>query len=245
MYAWILVAPMTASLWLAYEQSNWMGKAIVLLQFVLSIVVWCLMIGKAQEQSVMTAVARHFRKVFDNTRETLDIYFQRRKSDNPMAVLYEQTCEKLVRLLDPETRADILSRRETSTPRPLNGRELALVKGTAEQVLSEQLIRIDRGMNMLATGATVSPLIGLLGTVWGVLDAFQAMHVKGSALLSDVAPGISSALLTTVIGLLVAIPSSVGYNILQGRARRLSIEMDGFVDELLGRISCEYQGRES
>ena len=64
-------------------------------------------------------------------------------------------------------------------------------------------------------------------------------------MLAEVAPGISSAMLTTVVGLLVAIPSTIGYNALLGRVRVLSIELDGFTDELLGRISCEYQGRDA
>ena len=67
-----------------------------------------------------------------------------------------------------------------------------------------QLIAVDSHMWLLAIGSSLTPLIGLLGTVWGILDAFQAMGAKGSALLSDVAPGLSSALLTTVVGLVVA-----------------------------------------
>ena len=63
-------------------------------------------------------------------------------------------------------------------------------------------------------------------------------------MLADVAPGISSAMLTTVVGLLVAIPSGIGYNTLLGHIRNLSIELDGFTDELLGRLACEYQGRD-
>lgn len=242
----VMLAPSIpmAGLWLAYDQSNLMGQAIVLGQLVISVVVWSVMIGKRQELSTLATVARRFRQVFDASPDVLDIFFQRRKSDNPMMVVYEKTSEKLVKLFDPEARAELLNRRDTGRRRTLTTRDLALVKGAAEQQLSEQIIRIERGMNMLATGATATPLIGLLGTVWGVLDAFQAMNDKGSALLSDVAPGISSALLTTVIGLLVAIPSTVGYNFLQGRVRRLTIELDGFVDEMLGRIACEYQGRE-
>ena len=234
-----------ASLWTAYIQSNLVGQAIVLIQIVMSVVVWSIMVGKWQELRGMHLIARRFRKVFDNAHEALEIFFQQRRSDNPMALVYQSACEKLVKSLNPETRDAVLGRREGIAGRTLTARDLSLVKGVTEQALAEQLVRIERGMNMLATGATAAPLIGLLGTVWGLLDAFQAMSGKGSAMLTDVAPGISSAMLTTVVGLLVAIPSSIGYNALLGRVRGLSIELDGFTDELLGRLSCEFQGRDS
>jgi biopolymer transport protein TolQ len=233
------------SLWAAYSQSSLMGQAIVLVQIVMSIVVWSIMVGKWQELRAMANIARKFRKAFDNTREVLEFFFAQRKSDNPMAMVYQSACDKLVRGFSPDTRSDVLGRREGGAERAVTARELTLVKGATEQSLAEQLVRIEHGMNMLATGSTAAPLIGLLGTVWGLLDSFQAMSGKGSAMLTDVAPGISSAMLTTVVGLLVAIPSSIGYNALLGRVRNLSIELDGFTDELLGRISCEFQGRDS
>ncbi len=234
-----------ASLWTAYVQSTLMGQVIVLLQIVMSVIVWSIMVGKWQELRSMHLIARRFRKVFDNTRESLEIFLQQRRSENPMALVYQSACEKLARTLSPEARDAVLGRREGLGGRTLTARELSLVKGATEQSLAEQLVRIERGMNLLATGSTAAPLIGLLGTVWGLLDAFQAMSGKGSAMLTDVAPGISSAMLTTVVGLLVAIPSSIGYNALLGRVRGLSIELDGFTDELLGRLSCEFQGRDS
>ncbi len=234
-----------ASLWQAYAQSGSMGRTIVAIQIVMSIMVWSVMVGKRQELSAMATVARRFRKIFDECQEVLEIHFQQRRSDNPMALVYQAACDKLVRLFTPERRADLLGRSDGGAAHALTARELALARGVTEQTLAEQLVRIERGMNMLATGATAAPLLGLLGTVWGLLDAFQKMGSSGSAMLIEVAPGISAAMLTTVVGLLVAIPSGIGYNALLGRVRSLSIELDGFTDELLARISCEFQGRDS
>lgn len=233
-----------ASLWQGYQQSNWMGRSIVLLQVAGSVVVWCVMIGKGQELRATEFLTLRFRQVFDAAQGVLDIYFQRGKNANPLEAIYTRICDRLVKLFDPDARLALPTRRDTGTGRPLLARELELVRGTAEQVLAEQSMRLERGMSMLATATTAAPLVGLLGTVWGVLDAFQSMSNKGSALLTDVAPGISSAMVTTVVGLLVAIPSAIGYNILHSRIRRLHIEMEGFVDELLGRLACEFQGRE-
>ena len=88
-------------------------------------------------------------------------------------------------------------------------------------------------MGLLATAVTGAPFLGLLGTVWGVMDAFKAMAVTGSVMLSEVAPGISGALLTTVVGLLVALPSLIGYNLLSSEIRRMSVAMENFSDELV------------
>jgi biopolymer transport protein ExbB/TolQ len=86
-------------------------------------------------------------------------------------------------------------------------------------------------------------MLGLLGTVWGVLDAFDAMGAAGSANLATIAPSISSALVTTVVGLLIAIPGVIAYNYINEIIRDLTNDMEGFADEIIGRIACEFQGR--
>lgn len=236
----------SANLWAAYIQSNAMGRSIVLLQLVMSVVVWSIMVGKWLELRSMGDIARRFRRIFDGTHDSLEIFFQQRRSDNPMSVIYQAACGKLVKGLEHGEHAGASGAPLAGgTGKALTAREMTLVKGATEQALAEQVVRVEHGMNMLATASTAAPLIGLLGTVWGLLDAFSAMSGKGSAMLGEVAPGISSAMLTTVVGLLVAIPSGIGYNVLLGRVRNLSIELDGFTDELLGRLSCEYQGRDA
>jgi biopolymer transport protein TolQ len=85
----------------------------------------------------------------------------------------------------------------------------------------------------LATTASITPFIGLFGTVWGIMDAFQGIGLTGSASLAAVAPGISEALVTTAAGLAAAIPAVVGYNLLLARARRLGARIDRFVPQFL------------
>ncbi len=78
--------------------------------------------------------------------------------------------------------------------------------------ISEEVAKLERNMNWLATIATVSPFVGLFGTVWGIIDAFQGLGLAGSASLRAVAPGISEALVATAMGLAAAIPAAIGYN---------------------------------
>ena len=225
-----------AGLWQAYANSNMMGKIIVIVQMVLSIIVWSVMLGKYVELRGIDNMARYFRKLFTKSPMLLDLYFQRKRANNPLVMIYHMACEKLVSLLSPGAVA-------TSTGiegRRLSAGKIEIVKGVAEEALSDRLIVVDSQMWLLAIGSSLAPLIGLLGTVWGILDAFQSMGAKGSALLSDVAPGLSSALLTTVVGLCVAIPSAAGYNFLLEKTRRIGTYLDGFTDEFLGRLKDEF-----
>ena len=233
-----------ASLWQAFWVSNLMGQSIVIIQLIGSILVWTIMVGKGRELRAMEAGSRRFLQAFTAGSGVIDLYIdQRRQYDQtPLDLIYRRTSERLVKLFDRETRSALIGRSAAAENAALTAKEIELVCGTAEHALAEQVVRAERGMNSLATATTAAPLVGLLGTVWGVLDAFQVMGVKGSVQLSEIAPALSAAMLTTVVGLLVAIPSGIGYNILQGIVRRSVIEMEGFVDELTGRIACEFQG---
>lgn len=99
--------------------------------------------------------------------------------------------------------------------------------------VSEELARLERNMSWLATTATVTPFIGLFGTVLGIIDAFQGLGVAGSASLRAVAPGISEALIATAAGLAAAIPAAIAYNQFNHSIRELGARMDDFLLEFL------------
>jgi biopolymer transport protein TolQ len=110
--------------------------------------------------------------------------------------------------------------------------KLALER-TLQLGISEEIARLERSMNWLATTATVSPFIGLLGTVWGIISAFGAMSQAGSASLRAVAPGISEALIATAFGLAAAIPAAVFYNYFGTGIREFGARMEDFSLEFL------------
>jgi len=99
--------------------------------------------------------------------------------------------------------------------------------------ISEELTKLERNMNWLATVAAVSPFIGLFGTVLGIIDAFTALGAAGSASLRAVAPGISEALIATALGLAAAIPAAVFYNHFSHTIREIAARMDDFSLEFL------------
>ncbi len=233
-----------ASLFSGFMASNLMGKAIVLVQVACSIVAAAIIIGKNQELNSVMRSSKRFLREFLAGRDVLDYYLLRKKGAlTTLELIYDRTCERMVKLLDPDMRRSVIGRQSGAENAALSVREIELVRSTCEHTVQEEEIRIESGMGLLATIVTASPMLGLLGTVWGVLDAFADMGTKGTVLLSVIAPAISSALVTTVAGLLVAIPSAIFYNNLALRVRQLTTDMDGFADELLGRIACEFQGR--
>jgi len=97
--------------------------------------------------------------------------------------------------------------------------------------ISEEVTKLEINMNWLATIASVSPFIGLFGTVWGIIDAFQGLGNAGSASLRAVAPGISEALVTTAVGLFAAIPAAIFYNLFGGRIKEIGTRMEDFAIE--------------
>jgi biopolymer transport protein TolQ len=97
--------------------------------------------------------------------------------------------------------------------------------------ISEEVTKLEMNMSWLATVASVSPFIGLFGTVWGIIDAFEGLGNAGSASLRAVAPGISEALVTTAVGLAAAIPAAIFYNVFGTRIKELGTRMEDFAIE--------------
>lgn len=102
-----------------------------------------------------------------------------------------------------------------------------------QRAQSVEINKLERSLNFLATTAGASPFIGLFGTVWGVITAFQSIGAQGSTSLATVAPGIAEALIVTAAGLFAAIPALIGYNFLLNKIKVLASEMDDFSLEFI------------
>lgn len=107
--------------------------------------------------------------------------------------------------------------------------------------MSEEVAKLERNMNWLATVATVSPFIGLFGTVFGIISAFQALGVAGSASLRAVAPGIAEALVATAMGLAAAIPAAIFYNYFGHVIREFGARMEDFSLEFMNLTERSYE----
>jgi len=224
--------------------SNLMGQGIVVVQLLASVVMVAAILGKWKELGFLSMATRRFLRDFSMCHDVLEYYLQRRPSAmTGLEGIYKETCERLLKLLTPDARSLLVGHQSGEAAAALTGREIELVRGTCEHILDEEEIRIDHGMGVISSVVAIAPMLGLLGTVWGVLDAFAEMGTAGSANLATIAPSISAALVTTVVGLLIAIPGVIAHTRLTSLSRSITADMEGFADELMGRIACEFQGR--
>jgi biopolymer transport protein TolQ len=116
------------------------------------------------------------------------------------------------------------------------------IERTLQLGISEEVTKLEMNMSWLATVASVSPFIGLFGTVWGIIDAFEGLGNAGSASLRAVAPGISEALITTAIGLGAAIPAAIFYNIFGSRIKEMGTRMEDFAIEFQNLAERDFGG---
>lgn len=238
------VAPPLASMMFAMRNSDLQGQVIVYILLLGSVVTWSLMWVKGHELRASRRASARFIEAYRRERNNpVAVFLRRQKFEgSPLYTVYMASCGEIgtaleARGVDPQ---DLFMGGVGSSQRALDAKSLSAIRGMAERTMSDQVTLLERSMGMLATATTVAPLLGLLGTVWGVLDSFSGMVLGGAAMLSKVAPGISGALLTTVAGLLVAIPSSVGYNLLMSNIRQLVVSMENFSEEFLADLDRHY-----
>ena len=232
-----------AGIGFALQQSNLSGKAIVVVLFVGSIFVWTIMVTKIREIHQARVTSRRFLASYRKEAHPAALFLKRQRYEaSPLYVVYDRACLALGKVLEARgaDEGDLFMGAMGSDHPSLSEVQLAAVRNVAERVMADQALLLENSMGLLATATTTAPFLGLLGTVWGVMDSFGGMAITGSAQLSAVAPGISGALLTTVVGLLVALPSAIGYNMLSDRIRRITVEMDNFVQELVSELQQHY-----
>ena len=141
-----------------------------------------------------------------------------------------------------ETESELARQRSNSQVNPRGSsssgpEEIVRVRSALNRAAGTEISKMESYLTFLATTGSVTPFIGLLGTVWGVMDAFLSMGLRGSATLAVVAPGIAEALIATVAGLATAIPAVVAYNYFLGKVRGSENELTKFISEFCDRLS--------
>ena len=180
--------------------SGTLAKAILVLLLVLSVVSWTIMVEKIRYFKRSAKQSASFKKVFE--KDLSQSSLADKASGYPDS---------------PEATMVLMVKREID-----NGelREMEHLDGFLDSAMDAIVAEWESYLIFLSTTATVSPFLGLLGTVWGIMSAFLSMGVRGSANLYVVAPGIADALITTVFGLGAAIPAVIGYNYIVRVIRR-------------------------
>lgn len=208
-------------------------EAIVILICLLffSLFAWSTMIFKGLQMNRAKKLNLFFETEFRAQPQVMGIYDRKLQVEGcPLFTVYDLGCQELdARLKSPEGRKTKISLKA-----------MEHIKRTIENEVARQSIKLESGLILLAIAVSGAPFLGLLGTVWGVMDTFAMVGQKHSADLQTMAPGVSAALITTVAGLLVAIPSMFGYNGLVHNLRVRTVEMDNFAQEMVSKIETEY-----
>ncbi len=225
----------------AFENSTLPGKTIILLLFVASIFSWTVMVTKWRVIRHAQRRRDEFLDLFRTDRQPLRIYTDRMRFDGaPVFAVYKAGCKELTFQLLGSAEVDETFRARLDSAAKVSPAQMRVVTTAMERAVGETALRIESQMIVLATAVSGAPFLGLLGTVWGVMETFAGVAASGSANLAAMAPGVSAALITTVTGLLVAIPAMFGYNYLVTTIRAMIVELDNFAAELASEFEHKY-----
>ncbi len=135
-------------------------------------------------------------------------------------------------------RREVLSDADSEVSLEMRG--LDNVERALNRACDSETTKLESSLGFLATTGSSCPFIGLFGTVWGIMNAFKGIGVKGSATLAVVAPGISEALIATAAGLAAAIPAVIFYNYYTNQVKTMTVETDSFSSEFLNIVERYY-----
>ncbi|WP_165174454.1 MotA/TolQ/ExbB proton channel family protein [Desulfovibrio sp. ZJ369] len=206
-------------------QASLVAKAVLTLLLVMSVASWGMMIQKyialnAANRKALSGT-EHFEKA-SNLREAVQSL-----GSDPASPLYYIAHQGVLEF----NRSKELG----------NSSEVVVdnVRRSLRQGVASELSRLQRSLSLLATTANTAPFIGLFGTVWGIMSSFHSIGLLKSASLATVAPGISEALIATAVGLAVAVPATVGFNVFMGKLSQVDTLLVNFAGVFLNRVQRE------
>ena len=215
-----------------FFRADWVVKAVMGILVIASVWSWAVIIDKSLTFSRIKAKSRKFEDQFWSGKPLDELYRKMRdKQDHPMARVFSAAMEEWGQAKS-------------------TGRTDALVIGARERIdkilsvaVSRELEKAESNLGVLATVGSAAPFVGLLGTVWGIMNAFQAIAITKDTNLAVVAPGIAEALFATALGLLAAIPAVVGYNRYSSALNSFSVRLESFASEFSAILSRQLDER--
>ncbi|MBC7385466.1 MAG: protein TolQ [Cryobacterium sp.] len=201
-----------------------MGKLIMLLLLAVSIYCWAIIFAKWRTMKVANAANARFLQFFWQSKSMDDIFLNvDQYAQSPIAAVFRSGMKELRKLpgtLDPATAT----------------LEVENVSRSLSRASNDEVALLEKNVTWLATTASSAPFIGLFGTVWGIMTAFQRIGASGAANLAVVAPGISEALIATAAGIGAAIPAAIFYNFFLNQIKRVALDIDGFNQDFLNIV---------
>lgn len=243
------------NIWLMIQISDVATKVILAILLLFSVVSWAIILRKMRAFRRIKRQRQQFFHVFERRESLADAYQATiALPDNPFSEVFKAGVRELRHLTQaPVERpagqglTDFDDRGTATATVPKVGAisllEKELIAMALEREAARQTEDLERQLPFLATTGSVSPFFGLLGTVWGIMDAFVNLGVRGAGNINIVAPGVAAALVATAAGLAVAIPAVIGYNYFLSEVKVLADDMRNFSTELINVIVRDYRLR--
>ena len=209
-------------------------KAVIILLLLASIWCWAIIFDKLTGLRRLNARSTEFEQAFWSGNSLDDLYERiSNQPRDPMSAVFVSAMREWRRTSardsgGPESRVGIGDR----------------IDRVMQITLDREMDRTEKNMTFLATTGSTAPFIGLFGTVWGIMNSFQAIAISKNTSLAVVAPGIAEALFATALGLLAAIPAVVAFNKLSKDMDRYAGRLDSFAGEFSAILSREMDGKE-
>ena len=238
----------------AFQTATPEGKMTMSALAVLSLFSWTIIITKARQLTIARKWSKRFYEAFNATHDPMGIKRANQEFEGaPAYQLYIRGADELdyhlknnpVRVrsfvkTNPDPNLGQTDQLARSTTVKVTQASYEAIKVVMEESASAEAMALEKGMIVLSTAVAGGPFIGLLGTVWGVMETFAGIATAGSASLTAIAPGVAGALICTVIGLLVAIPAMFSYNFMVTTIRHLTQELDTFSARYVNQIEHQY-----
>jgi len=212
-----------------FGEVGWVGKGILFILMGFSVVSWAMILLKYQFLRRAEKESHAFLLVFRKTKDVEALFkHAESKKYSSLATLFLEGYREAKSII--KTLPDGMV---TAEERPLISQE---IERSLKITTQDEIMYMERYLAFLGTTGTVGPLLGLLATVWGIMDAFYGIGLKGAGDIAALAPGLAAALINTSMGLFVAIPAVIGYNYFSEKISGIATRMDSFSMEFLSFI---------
>ncbi len=233
---------------ISYTQSDFFGKLIILGLIAISMICWLVLLYKTWIMRQVHQLSTAFQKAVTECKNpvlTLDLsQLPQARSPtipHPFADIYSSVKQKTIEVLN-KNHYFISQNAGAKAPVYLSPTDLDLLESHVLATISVQNKKLEKNLYVLSTIVTLAPFVGLLGTVWGILMTLSGMQNGGAiGTNSSILGGLSTALVTTVMGLIIAIPALISYNYLKNAVRNYASDMDDFLTLLLSNIELQYR----
>jgi len=197
-------------------------KLVIFGLFIASIWSWAIIINKIKMIRKMNNVTKKFEDLFWSTSSLEDLYTNTEsKNDNPMIAIFNKSMIEWLKIRNSKIKDRVENR--------LNN---VLVNS-----INNEITKLEKNMIFLASLGSSAPFVGLFGTVWGIMNSFQAIGITKNTSLAVVAPGIAEALFATALGLIAAIPAVIAYNKISSIFDNYSVRLETFAQEFVNRVT--------